>query len=103
MKAKRLYRLILHRGGLLPAAIADPARVDHVELVEVASGETLLCWDLSPLGAKRLLRALRSDLAALQQEEFRERWLQSEGEEQWGGEASEPQDCSDEGDLDEWT
>ncbi|HLI31417.1 MAG TPA: hypothetical protein VKU89_01580 [Solirubrobacteraceae bacterium] len=103
MKAKRLYRLIHHRGGLLPAALADPARVDHVELIESASGQAVLCWDLSPLGARRLLRALRSDLAALEEEQFRARWLEGEHEQDWGEEQGAREDCTEPGDLDEWS
>lgn len=85
MRARHAYRLLVRRGGLLPASLADPARVDHVELVEVASGETALCFDLSPLAAKRLLKALRHDLAELEVEQFHDRWLGVEEE----GEAAE--------------
>jgi hypothetical protein len=81
-RAGATYRLLVRKGGLLPAAFADPGRVDHVEVVEVASGETVLCANLSPLAAKRLIRALRRDLADLSAEEFASRWLslQEDGE-----------------------
>jgi hypothetical protein len=62
----------------MPASIADPGRVDHIEVVEVASGEVLLCWDLPPLRAVRLARALRADLSQLQPAEFLERWVELE-------------------------
>jgi hypothetical protein len=59
----------------MPAALAGPGRVDHVEVVDVASGEVLLAWNLTPLRAARLARALRADLSQVQPEEFAERWL----------------------------
>jgi hypothetical protein len=74
VKANRAYRLIVRRGGWAPAALADPARVDHVEVVEVDSGEVVLFWDCAPVEASRRARALRADLAQLQEEEFRARW-----------------------------
>lgn len=76
MKANRAFRLIVRRGGLMPAAFADPGRVDHVELVEVASGEALLFWDVPPMRATRLARALRTDLSQLDDAKFRARWLE---------------------------
>jgi hypothetical protein len=76
MRANRCFRLIVRRGGLMPAALADPGRVDHVEVVEIASGEVLLFWDMPPVRASRLARALRADLAQLDAEAFRTRWLE---------------------------
>jgi hypothetical protein len=75
VRANRAYRLIVRRGGWAPASIADPARVDHVEVVDVASGEALLTWNLPPMRAARLARALRADLAQLEPPEFAERWI----------------------------
>jgi hypothetical protein len=74
MKANRAYRLIVRRGGWIPALLADPARVDHIEVVEIDSGEVVLFWDLHPQEAARRARALRADLAQLQDEEFIPRW-----------------------------
>lgn len=74
MKAGRAYRLIVTRGGLAPALLADTARVDHIEVVEVASGEVVLFWDQPPRPASKLARALRADLAQLPDEEFIARW-----------------------------
>ena len=45
MKANREYELIVRRGGPRPAALADPDRVDQVEIVEIATGEVALFWD----------------------------------------------------------
>jgi hypothetical protein len=74
MKANRAYRLILTRGGRIPALLADTGRVDHIEIVEVDTGEVVLFWDRPPQAASKLARALRADLAQLQDEEFLARW-----------------------------
>lgn len=74
MKAAHAYRLIVTRGGLTPAPLADPARVDHVEVVEVNSGEVVLFWDRPPREASKLSRALREDLTKLEEQEFMARW-----------------------------
>jgi hypothetical protein len=47
---------------------------DQVEVVEIASGESILLWDVLPRDAKRFVRALRADLDGLQAEEFLARW-----------------------------
>lgn len=74
MRAGKAYRLIVTRGGLAPALLADARRVDHVEVVEVDSGEVVLFWDASPREASRRARALREDLVQLEAEEFIARW-----------------------------
>jgi hypothetical protein len=74
MKAAHAYRLIVTRGGLTPAPLADPARVDHVEVVELNSGEVVLFWDRPPREASKLSRALREDLTQLEEDEFMARW-----------------------------
>jgi hypothetical protein len=74
MKAGYAYRLIVTRGGRTPALLADTARVDHIEVVEVDSGEAVLLWDRPPQAASKLARALRADLAQLEAEEFMARW-----------------------------
>jgi hypothetical protein len=79
VRAGRAYRLLVRRGGALPAALASPDRVDHVEVVEVGSGEVVLFWDCSPRQASRLARALRTDLAGREAEEFIARWSASAG------------------------
>ena len=79
MRANRAYRLIVHRGGLAPALLADPSRVDHIEVVEIDSGEVVLFWDCPPTTASRRARALRADLAQLEDTEFLEQWSTVEG------------------------
>jgi hypothetical protein len=74
VKANRAYRLIVTRGGRAPALLADPARMDHVEVVEIDSGEVILFWDRPALAASKLARALRADLAQLEAQEFLARW-----------------------------
>jgi len=74
MRADRAYRLILTRAGRAPALFADAARVDHAEVVEIDSGDTVLFWDRPPQAASRLARALRADLHQLEAPEFIARW-----------------------------
>ena len=74
MSARNAYRLIVRRGGLAPALLADPERVDHVEVVEVESGEAVLFWDLAPQAASKVARELREDLSRMSGEEFIARW-----------------------------
>jgi hypothetical protein len=83
VRANRAYRLIVTRGGPAPALLADPTRVDHVEVVEVDSGEVVLFWDLQAADGRRVIRALREDLAQLEAEDFMTAWsdasLRTEG------------------------
>ena len=74
MRANRSYRLLHTRGGLTPGRWADPGRFDQIEVVEVASGETILHWDVPSREARALLRELRADLASLDETDFAERW-----------------------------
>jgi hypothetical protein len=74
VKANREYELIVRRRGRGPAALAHPARVDQVEIVEIASGEVTLFWDTAPAHTGRLSRALKADLAQLEADEFIRRW-----------------------------
>ncbi len=74
MRANRAYRLILTRAGRAPALLADASRVDHVEVVDIDSGEVVLFWDRPPQAASRLARRLRSDLSELDAQEFIARW-----------------------------
>jgi hypothetical protein len=74
MRANREYRLIHTRGRRGPAFLASPDSVDHVEVVEVASMEVILFWDVSASQARRFVNALRADMARLDSGEFLERW-----------------------------
>jgi len=74
VKAQVAYRLIVTRGGRAPALLADATRVDHIEVVEIGSGEVVLFWDRPPQAASKLARALRTDLAQLDADEFMARW-----------------------------
>ena len=73
MKANRAYELLVRKGGRSPALI-DPARVDHIEVVDIDSGEVALFWDLLPHQTGRMARALKTDLAQLSADEFLAKW-----------------------------
>jgi hypothetical protein len=74
MKANRAYELLVRRGSRLPALLAAPDRSDHVEVVEIDSGEVVLFWDTAPGQTGKLARALRRDLAQLEADAFVARW-----------------------------
>jgi hypothetical protein len=74
MRAGKAYRLLVRRGGAAPAMLASPDRLDHVEIVDVSSGEVVLFWDCNPREASRLARALRTDLAGRDADEFFAHW-----------------------------
>ena len=79
MKARSAYRLIVSRGGRTPVWLAGPDRIDHVEVVDVESGEVVLFWDLQASIAHRLARALREDLGRLEADEFVTAWRDQKG------------------------
>ena len=66
--------MIVRRGGLAPAFLANPDRVDHIEVVEITGGEVVFFWDLPPHTASRLARELREDLGRMDREDFLARW-----------------------------
>jgi hypothetical protein len=74
VKANRAYHLIVSREGLEPAFLADSGRLDRVEVVSIDDGEVVLFWVLAPKDAARLLRAVRTDLAQMDAEEFIAAW-----------------------------
>jgi hypothetical protein len=74
VRANRAYRLIVTRGGRGPAWLAGDDRVDHVEIVDIASGEVFLFWDRTARDALRLSRELKADLAGLEEGDFFQKW-----------------------------
>ena len=78
MRANRAYELFVHRGGRGPALLRSPGEADHVEIVEIDSGEVVLFWDTTPAQTGRLARALKADLAGLDADEFLRRWRRYE-------------------------
>lgn len=79
MRANRNYRLLHTRSSRRPASL-DPSRIDHLEVVDIASGEVVLFWDLPAPEAARRARRLREELASLEVEEFIDRWAGTEQE-----------------------
>jgi hypothetical protein len=77
MRANRSYRLLHTRSSRRPASL-DPTRIDHLEVVDVASGEVVLFWDLPAPEAAKRARRLREELASLDVEEFVDRWAGTE-------------------------
>ena len=80
MRANRAYELIVSRGGIEPAFLADRDRLDRIEVVSVDDGEVVLYWDLHAKLASRLLRELREDLVALDAEAFMDKWVGADAE-----------------------
>jgi hypothetical protein len=74
MRANRAYRLIVTRAGRAPAWLASADRVDHLEIVDVDSGEVVLFWDCAPRDATRRARRLREDLLQLEAGDFIAKW-----------------------------
>jgi hypothetical protein len=74
VRADHAYRLLVRRGGLAPAFLAERGRMDHIEVVEIETGEVALHWDLEPRRAARLARLLRSDLVQLDALTFIVKW-----------------------------
>jgi len=64
----------VRRGGLAPAFLASPERLDHVEVVEIDGGEVVFFWDLAPQAASRVAREVREDLSLMEREDFLARW-----------------------------
>ncbi len=65
MRANRAYELIVRRG-------------EHVEVVDIDSGEVVLFWDTIPGDTAKLARALRADLAQLAADDFLNKWRRYE-------------------------
>jgi hypothetical protein len=65
VKANRAYELLVRRG-------------EHVEVVEIDTGEVVLFWDTLPGDTAKLARALRADLAQLDDDAFLTKWRRYE-------------------------
>jgi hypothetical protein len=74
VRANRAYELIVSRGGIEPAFLADPERLDRIEVVSIDDGEVVLYFDLPAKDASKLLRSLRTDLAGMDADEFIRAW-----------------------------
>ncbi len=74
MKANREYELLVRKAGRGPALLRGPGQTDHVEVIEIATGEIALFWDTQPAQTGRLARALRADLAQLESDAFLAKW-----------------------------
>jgi hypothetical protein len=79
LKANRAFDLIVSRGGLEPAFLADPHRVDRIEVVSIDDGEVILYWELPAKPAARLLKSLRTDLATMNSDDFIRTWEGQDG------------------------
>jgi hypothetical protein len=80
VRANRAYELIVSRGGLEPAFMADAKRLDRIEVVSVDDGEVVLYWALEAKLASRLLKELREDLIGLDAESFIDKWIGADAE-----------------------
>jgi hypothetical protein len=74
LRANRAFRLTVTREGREPAFLADPHRLDRIEVVSIDDGEVLLYWDVPAKEASKVVRSLKSDLAGLDEHEFMQRW-----------------------------
>jgi hypothetical protein len=81
VRANRAYELIVRRGGREPVFMSDPRRLDRIEIVSIDDGEVVLYWDVPAKRAAQLLKLLRADLASLDAEEFFDKWLDADAEE----------------------
>jgi hypothetical protein len=74
VKANREYELHVRKSSRGPALLRGSGEVDHVEVVEIATGEVALFWDTQPAVTGRLARGLRADLASLDADAFIAKW-----------------------------
>ena len=65
MRADRVYDLRVNRHRGAP---------DSIEVLEIDTGEIALFWDLLPHQTGRMARALKTDLAQLEADEFLAKW-----------------------------
>jgi hypothetical protein len=80
VRANRAFHLIVSRESHEPAFLADPHRLDRIEVVSIDDGEVILYWDLPVKDASKVVRELRADLAGLGADEFLEKWAGRDAE-----------------------
>jgi hypothetical protein len=74
VRANRAFHLTAAREGYEPAFLADPDRLDRIEITSIDDGEVVLFWELPAKQATRLLRELKADLAGMDASEFLSKW-----------------------------
>ena len=74
MKANREYELRVRKSGRGPALLRGSGTADHIEVIEIATGEVALFWDTRTAQTRRLASALRTDLAQLEADAFIAKW-----------------------------
>jgi hypothetical protein len=74
MIARGLYRVRVRSAGARPAFVAPRNRIDHVEVVNLETGEVELYWDLPAREARRLAGRLHEDLDLLAADDFLTAW-----------------------------
>jgi hypothetical protein len=74
MRANRAFALLVSREGREPAFLADPRRIDRLEVVSVDTGEVVFYWQLPARAAAKLERRLRADLVSLDAGAFIAAW-----------------------------
>jgi hypothetical protein len=75
MRANRAYELSVHHEG---GWFRSSGRLEHLEVIEIETGEVVLFWDTRPRDTGKLARALRGDLAQLEAAEFLAKWSRYE-------------------------
>jgi hypothetical protein len=76
VRANRAYELKVHREGRL---FRPSQALEHVEVIEIDTGEVALFWDTRPRDTGKLARALRADLSQLDAEDFIAKWRRYDG------------------------
>jgi hypothetical protein len=71
VRANRAYELKVHREGRL---FRPSERLEHIEVLEIDTGEIVLFWDTRPRETGKLARALRADLAQMDSGQFIAKW-----------------------------
>ena len=78
MRANRAFELLVSRDGREPAFLADPRRLDRLEVVSVETGEVVFFWELPARAAAKLERRLREDLTTMEAPAFIDAWSRAD-------------------------